>query len=191
MKKIITNFSTKENQRFIYSTMETPSIITTDEVIKHNLCRYNYFEDIYNLKKQFAVLIESYPDALNNEVVLASYQKLQKYATKNRVSLENCYSYRNKEYNPNYREGEVKWSDFGIRIIPDFRTVNIKYIDITGYHFLASRDLIAKHRLILKDKSGVVTNYNMTIADINEFIFEKDAVDYIEKKAYVKTNKTT
>lgn len=187
MKKIITNFSTKENQRFIYSTMETPAIITMEKVIKNHLYNYSAFEDIYNLKKQFAVLIESYPDALTDDSVLASYKKLQEYATKNRVSLENCYSYRNKEYNPNYREGEVKWIDYGIRIIPDFRTVNIKYIDITGYHFLANRDLIAKHRLILKDKSGVVTNYNMTIADTNEFIFEKDALDYIEKKAYVKT----
>ncbi len=190
MKKIITNFSTKENQKFMYSTMEPPTIITMDKVIKHNLCRCNYFEDIYNLKKQFAALIENYPNALNDDDVLATYQKLQKYAAKNRVSLENCYSYRNKEYNPNHRKEGIKWSDYGVKIIPDYRTINIKYIDITGYHFLASRDLIAKHQLILKSKNGIVANYNMTIADTNEFIFEKDALDYIEKKAYVKTNKT-
>lgn len=37
MKKIITNFSTKENQSFIYSTMETPAIITMEKVIKNRL----------------------------------------------------------------------------------------------------------------------------------------------------------
>lgn len=142
------------------------------------------------MKKQFTALIKNYPDALTDDSVLASYKKLQEYASKNRVSLENCYSYRNKEYNPNYRKGEIQWSDYGIKIFPDSRNINIKYIDITGYHFFANRDLMAKHQLILKSKSGIVTNYNMTLADTNEFIFEKDALDYIEKKAYVKTNKT-
>lgn len=188
MKQIITNFSTKENKRFT-NFMRIPHIITTNDVINYNLCNLNYFENIYNLKKEFALLIENYPEALNDDMILASYQKLQKYASKNKVSLENCYSYRNKEYNPNYRKGEIKWSDYGIKIIPDSIITGIKYIDITGYHFFANRDLMAKHQLILKSKDGVITNYNMTLADSVEFIFTKDALDYIEKKAYIKTDK--
>ena len=88
MKKQITNFTTYENQMLDFN-LETPTLISSD--------LDNYLEEFNDLRKQFELLRESYPNILDDDIIDNNYQLLLSYIEQNNSALANCYNFYNKE----------------------------------------------------------------------------------------------
>lgn len=84
MKKQITNFTTYENQLLDFS-LETPTLISSD--------LDNYLEEFNDLRKQFELLRESYPNILDDDIINTNYQQLLNYIEQNNFALANCYNF--------------------------------------------------------------------------------------------------
>lgn len=87
MKKQITNFTTYENQMLDFN-LETPTLISSD--------LDNYLEEFNDLRKQFELLRESYPNILDDDIIDNNYQQLLSYIEQNNSALANCYNFYNK-----------------------------------------------------------------------------------------------
>lgn len=173
MKKQITNFTAYENQMLDFN-LETPTLITRD--------LDNYLEEFDNLKKQFALLSESYPNLLDNDIININYQQLLEYVRQNSAALANCYNFYNKE-----KSSISSFTEYGIRIIPNKNFSSISHITITGYEFFKNNNIPnRKCQLNLKTREKTVKNYNMTIDDIGKCILDSDALNHLEKKIYSK-----
>lgn len=173
MEKQITNFTDYENQMLDF-TLETPTLIIRD--------LDNYLEEFSTLKKQFELLIESYPNILDNDIININYQQLLEYVKQNNAALANCYNFYNKEDDDNY-----SYTEYGIRIIPNKNFSSISHITITGYEFFKNNNIPnRKCQLNLKTREKTVKNYNMTIDDIGKCILDSDALNHLEKKIYSK-----
>ena len=161
MEKQITNFTTYENQMLDFN-LETPILISSD--------LDNYLEEFNDLRKQFELLRESYPNILNDDIIDNNYQQLLSYIEQNNSALANCYNFYDKEKDDNYA-----YTEYGIRIIPSNKSSYIKNITID-----------TKSQLNLKSREGIVENYNMIIDDFGKCILDKDSLDFLEQKIYKK-----
>ena len=172
MKKQITNFTTYENQMLDFS-LETPTLISSD--------LDNYLEEFKDLRKQFELLRESYPNILDDDIINNNYQQLLSYIEQNNSAITNCYNFYNREKDNNY-----SYTEYGIRIVPSNKSSYIKNITITGYHFFHSNQLDTKSQLNLKFRGGTVENYNIIIDDFDKCILDKESLDFLEQKIYKK-----
>ncbi len=173
MKKQITNFTTYENQLLDFS-LETPTLISRD--------LDNYLEEFNDLRKQFELLRESYPNILDDDIINTNYQQLLNYIEQNNSALANCYNFYNKE-----KSSISSFTEYGIRIIPNKNLSSISHITITGYEFFKNNNIPnRKYQLNLKTREKTVKNYNMTIDDIGKCILDSDALNHLEKKIYSK-----
>lgn len=173
MKKQITNFTTYENQLLDFS-LETPTLISRD--------LDNYLEEFNDLRKQFELLRESYPNILDDDIINTNYQQLLNYIEQNNFALANCYNFYNKEYDDN-----SSYTEYGIRIVPSNKSSYIRNITITGYEFFKNNNIPnRKCQLNLKTREKTVKNYNMTIDDIGKCILDSDTLNHLEKKIYSK-----
>lgn len=156
MRKQLTNFSKKERVFSITKMAPSQKKISKKEL---EICK----KELIDLKMQLISLLMTYPKDLHDEVIKENAKKLNKYAEKNLISIENCYNYSDtiKSDSP-----IAKQLYYGIRITPEEESL-INTIVITKYGFNTANRIIYKSQLKLKTKEGVIINKDMTLVSQN------------------------
>ena len=176
----ITNFANREDKVIGFDARGV-NLITLDKIERNeNYVSLYSKEDLEDLLSEFYLLLEKYPDALSDEIILKRYEKLKKYAKENNVSIANCYSYCDRkriDYNQSYT--------CGIRLIPD--DTNTTAIQIIKYDYFDNGFIYSKEQLNLALNYGKLY-YNSLIMcdDCCMEILDRAALTYLEPKILTK-----
>lgn len=164
MLKRIKDFSSRENQMIDwYAPVPTNSEKITDSTIN----------EVQTLMGQFNQLVSEYPEVLEDENIVQNFERLKAYAKKHNSALLNCYSYQNTESKEINMAGQVKFLEYGIRIVPSiYLNQNMNNITISEYA-LTDNILLSKHQLNIKTKKGIIIDEELTITD-NFFNYSYD-----------------
>ena len=138
-------------------------------------------EELEIILSQLYLLLEKYPSALENETILRKSRNLIEYAKKRNVSLNNCYSYFNKETRNIELPGQVKTKTYGLRILPSNWNNRYSCITISQYESMASGGILSKSELRLKLNAKGLDYINMTYMDDSTYhVYNSDALTYLK-----------
>ena len=180
----ITNFASKENQ--IIDWDNDLYFIASNNLISCEENGEKYYSDWFKettegLLEQLNLLLQKYPDALNEEIVLKKARALMKYVKEKGFTLNNCYSYFNEEKRKIDVPCDIKKRSYGIRTLYD-RWDNL-LVNITGYDLTASGIIYNKNQLNLKYMYGRLTNFKMVHKNCcGSYVFDEETLTYLEPK---------
>ena len=180
----ITNFASKENQ--IIDWDNDLYLIASNNLINCEENGEKYYSDCYKealegLLEQLDLLLQKYPDALNEEIVLKKASALMKYVKRKGFTLNNCYSYFNEEKRKIDVPCDIKKRAYGIRTLYD-RWDNL-LVNITGYDLTASGIIYNKNQLNSKYMYGRLTNFKMVHKNCcGSYVFDEETLTYLEPK---------
>lgn len=144
-------------------------------------------EELEIILSQLYLLLEKYPSALENETILRKSRNLIEYAKKRNVSLNNCYSYFNKETRNIEFPGQVKTKTYGLRILPSNWNNRYSCITISQYESMASGGILSKSELRLKLNAKGLDYINMTYMDDYTYhVYNSDALTYLKPNILAK-----
>lgn len=178
------NFASRENQ-IIDWYMTVPETLYVSE---RDYSALSYKEDLEKLLKQVDILIDKYPDALNEGTILRKARILTEYAKENNHTLSTCYSYYNEEKSDLKIRSDVRKQSYGIRILPtNFDEIN-KCITVTGYDATSSGIILSKSELKLKLNKNRLDYFNMTYMDncYMNFALGNETLTYLEPRILTK-----
>ena len=175
----ITNYTDKENKVIDWG-IASFNLVTLDKIEENDdyvfSCSRKVLEEMLN---EFYLLLEKYPNALENKTILENYEKLIKYAKKHSTTVSSCYSYCDRKeicYNQVY--------SYGIRIVPTNIDTSIK---ITRYASFDDSFVFGKDELNLKLIDKELNYTGMIISDdTSNTILDREALTYIKPKILTK-----
>lgn len=176
----ITNFASKENQIIDW---DNEFYAVTSIHLKMNNKKYFdlHKEELDRLLEQLNLLLEKYPDALNEKTVLKKASSLVKYSKEKGFTLSNLYSYFNEEKKNIDRAFDIKKSTYGIRTLYD-RWDNL-LVNITGYDLTSSGIIYNKNELYFKCSSGNFDSFKLIHRDCcASYIYDEKALTYLNPK---------
>ena len=175
----ITNFTERENIIADWGTRRL-SLVTLDKTKINEDYVSLYSKDVLKeMLNELYLLVEKYPDALKEGVILEKYEQLKKYTMKHNTILNACYSYCDRQricYNQFY--------SYGIRMIPTNIDTSVQ---ITRYGLFDDSYLFAKEELNLQLIQNKL-NYNSLIIgeQTSTVILDREALTYLKPNILTK-----
>ena len=121
----ITDFTKKENQ---VKDWHVDLLRNHVDEIRPEDCYILFGYLIEEMLNEFYLLLEKYPEALEDKTVLNKYKQLKKYADEHNLSINNCYSYLDK-----VKKNYDSFNYYGIRTVPDLGNVSISVVKYKTY----------------------------------------------------------